>query len=174
MTEKRLIIRNVVIGVVFIALFAQLAFDVPFGESKIPISGQTYAVLLVAYLLGALWGTIANAIYVLLGVLGVPIFAEGNSGIDVLTGGTGGYLIGFIIAAFAVGKLSEQPHAFTFSKSLIAMTIGTFIILFFGIARLAQLYSLEEALEWGFYPFIIGGVVKIILGAFTITIITNY
>ena len=156
---------QVLITLLFVGLFAQLSIDVPVGESSIPITGQTFAVLLSAYWLGRKMGTIAILAYVLLGVLGLPIFADGKSGWSVLMGGSGGFLVGFIVAACVIGYLGEKGWPFSFIKSLIAMTLGTVIILFFGIGRLASLYGLEKGLAYGFYPFWKGAILKIILGA---------
>lgn len=86
------------LAIVFIALFAQVTIPVSIGESNIPISGQTFAVLLVAYILHQKHGTIAVGSYVLLGLLGLPIFADGKAGWNVLIGGSGGFLIGFIVS----------------------------------------------------------------------------
>ncbi|MFK7980881.1 MAG: biotin transporter BioY [Saprospiraceae bacterium] len=162
---------QVIITLLFVALFAQLSIDVPVGESSIPITGQTFAVLLSAYWLGRKMGTMVILTYVLLGVIGFPIFADGKSGWSVLMGGSGGFLIGFIVAAYVVGYLGEKDWPFSFIKSLIAMTLGTVIILFFGVGRLTNLYDLEKGLAYGFYPFWKGAILKIILGA---TIIPLY
>ena len=156
---------QVLLAILFVALFAQLSIDVPLGESSIPITGQTFAVLLSAYWLKQKNGTIAILAYVLLGILGLPIFADGQSGWAVLMGGSGGFLIGFIVAAYVVGYLGELTWQGSFTKSLLAMTIGTAIILFFGIGRLTSLYGLEKGLAYGFYPFWKGAIVKIVLGA---------
>ncbi len=157
---------QILLAILFVALFAQLSIDVPLGESSIPITGQTFAVLLSAYWLKQKNGTIAILAYVLLGVLGLPIFADGQSGWSVLMGGSGGFLIGFIVAAYTVGYLgSRTSWRGSFAKSLLAMTIGTGIILFFGIGRLASLYGFERGLAYGFYPFWKGAIVKIVLSA---------
>lgn len=158
-------IIQVTIAVIFIALFAQLTFNVPAGESSIPITGQTFAVLLVAYFLHEKKGTVAVFLYVLLGTLGLPIFADGESGWQVLSGGSGGFLIGFIAIAYPIGLLGKKGWGKRFTKSLLAMTFGTLIILIFGIGRLAQLYDFSKGLEYGFYPFWQGALVKILLGA---------
>lgn len=158
-------LAQIFLAILFIALFAQLSIDVPVGESRIPITGQTFAVLLSAYWLRQKIGTIAILAYVLFGTLGLPIFADGKAGWEVLTGGSGGFLIGFMIAAFVVGYLGTEDWQRSIPKSLLAMTIGTIIILFFGIGRLASLYGLEKGLAYGFYPFWKGAIVKIILGA---------
>ena len=135
------------------------------GESTIPITGQTFAVLVVAFYLRQNIGLIAVFSYVILGIAGLPIFAEGKAGWSVLVGGSGGFLVGFIISAYCIGYLGKKDWDRNFVKSLIAMTIGTAIILLFGIGRLAQLYGLEKGLAYGFYPFWKGAIIKIILGA---------
>ena len=157
----------VLTAVFFIALSAQFTIEVPLNDAQIPISGQSFAVLLVAAILGLKRGVGAVALYVLLGALGLPIFADGESGLDVLLGGSGGFLIGFIFAAFGIGyRLSKLPfRPISFLKSAYLMTFGTAIILFFGIGRLTSLYGFEKAMEYGFYPFWQGALVKILLGA---------
>ncbi len=158
-------ITQILLSVLFVGLFAQLSIDVPVGESNIPITGQTFAVLLVAYILGSQKGLLAITAYVLLGLLGAPIFADGKSGVEVLLGGSGGFLIGFIVSAYPTGLLGEKGWRKDFPKSLLAMAIGTIIILIFGIGRLSQLYGFSKGLAYGFYPFWQGAIIKIFLGA---------
>lgn len=156
---------KVLLSVLFIVFLAQISINVPVGESDIPITGQTFAVLLVAYFFKRRIGMIAILSYVLLGVIGLPFFADGKSGIGVLMGGSGGFLVGFIFSVYAVGYLGEKDWPMSFTKSLLAMTLGTMIILFFGIGRLTLIYGFDKALEYGFYPFWRGAIFKIILGA---------
>lgn len=151
-------------AVLFIAIFAQITIDVPVNDSQIPISGQTFAVLLVGFLLQRKWGTIALLCYLFIGIIGLPVFADGESGWAVIEGGSGGFLLGFVVGAFAVGWLSELGWGMSIFKTLLAMAIGTLIIMAFGVARLTQLYDFEKAMEWGFYPFVPGAIVKIFLG----------
>ncbi|MFT5746402.1 MAG: biotin transport system substrate-specific component [Saprospiraceae bacterium] len=155
----------VLAGILFIALFAQMTLEVPLHEQEIPISGQTFAVLLVGFLLREKWGTIALIGYLLAGILGLPVFADGASGIEAIQGGTGGFLIGFVVGAAVVGWMGSQGWGRSFWKCLLAMFIGTAVIMTFGVARLTWLYNFENALEWGFYPFLIGAGVKIFVGA---------
>lgn len=163
-------------AVFFIALSAQVTIEVPLNDANIPISGQSFAVLLVAGILGLKRGVGAVALYVLLGTLGLPIFADGESGLDVLKGGSGGFLIGFIAAAFGVGyRMSRLAfRAISFIKALYLMTFGTAIILFFGIGRLTNLYGFEKALEYGFFPFWQGALIKILLGAIVLFFVEKY
>lgn len=158
-------ILKIIAALVFIALFAQISFDIPTNDGGIPISGQTFAVLLVGYILHRKWGTVTLILYMLLGGLGLPIFADGNAGWEIITGNSGGFLIGFIAGAYLTGYFGELGWDKSFPKSLLAMTLGTAVIMFFGVLWLAQIFDFERALEYGFYPFLIGAVVKIILGA---------
>jgi len=161
-------ILSITIAILFIALFAQLSIDLPIGQTMIPITGQTFAVLLVAYFLGAIWGTTAVALYVLAGLIGLPVFADGKAGMAVLIGGSGGYLIGFIAGAWSVGWLKNSIKQASFWKISGLMGLGTLVILIFGVGRLIQLYGMEKGLAYGFYPFWRGAVVKVFLGAFVV------
>ncbi|MFT5911169.1 MAG: biotin transport system substrate-specific component, partial [Paraglaciecola sp.] len=114
----------VLAGILFIALFAQMTLEVPLHEQEIPISGQTFAVLLVGFLLREKWGTIALIGYLLAGILGLPVFADGASGIEAIQGGTGGFLIGFVVGAAVVGWMGSQGWGRSFWKCLLAMFIG--------------------------------------------------
>jgi len=158
-------------GTLFVVIFAQINIDLPGG---IPISGQSFAVLLTAIILGRYWGTISILLYVFAGVAGLPVFADGASGIEVLTSGSGGFIIGFIFAAFVTGWLGDIEWKKSFWKSLLAMIIGTIIILVFGVGKLTYDYTLSQALEWGFYPFIWGAILKIFLGAAIAYSIRNF
>ncbi len=156
------------LSVAIISIFAQIAYDVPWSETTIPISGQTFAVLVVGMLLGRNWGSLAVVIYLLIGGLGLPVFADGGYGWESFTKGTGGFLIGFAVATFIIGYLAEKGWGQTFGKCLLAMLIGTLIIMAFGLAYLAYLYGSRKALEYGFYPFIPGAILKILLGALAV------
>jgi biotin transport system substrate-specific component len=96
----------VVTGSVFIALLAQVAIPLPF--SPVPITGQTFAVLLVGVLLGSRRGGLGVLLYLLEGAAGLPFFAGGTAGLARLAGPTGGYLVGFVVAAIVVGLLAER------------------------------------------------------------------
>lgn len=166
---KEILMKTAVLlaAVFFIAISAQITIEIPLNEVGIPISGQSFAVLLVGGFLPWKRAVAAVGLYVILGVLGLPIFADGESGLDVLMGGSGGFLVGFIVAAgivaFRISGLASQSLSLT--KALYLMTLGTAIILFFGVGRLTTLYGFEKAMEYGFYPFWQGALVKILLGA---------
>jgi len=161
-------------GAVFIYLGALIAFDIKFTETKIPITGQSFAVLVVGYLLGKSWGMRAVAIYLLIGILGLPVFAKGASGFETLKGGSGGFLYGFLFAAYFIGWLREIGWRENFFKILAAMTFGTIVILAFGIGQLSYLYGFEKGMGYGFYPYWEGAIIKIFLGAIFVFIFERF
>ena len=156
------------LAVCCISLMAGLRIDLPWHELNIAITGQSLAVLVVAYLLGRKLGVLAILLYLLLGILGAPIFAKGASGFAVLLKGSGGFLYGFIPAAWVLGKCGELEIGRNIFKGVLAMALGTLIILFFGVVHLSVLYDVEKALRLGCYPFIPGALVKIAIGALAI------
>ncbi len=103
-------------------------------------------------------------LYLVVGALGVPVFAKGAAGLEVFTKGSGGYLYGFAMAAFVVGLLADWGWGKTYVKGLLLMFLGTAVILFFGLLQLTFLYGWDKALEYGFYPFWAGAAIKIVLG----------
>jgi len=133
---------------------------IPIGP--VPIVLQNLFVLVAALLLGSRWASAAVAVYLLAGACGLPVFAGGGGGLGHLFGPRGGYLFGFLAAAWLVGKLSEisrqQPLA-----EILAMAIGGLVIYAIGVPWLMTLLglSLGKALAVGMYPFILGDVVKI-------------
>ena len=164
------------LGVLIIIAGSQFSIDLNLKEVSIPITGQSLVVLLVGFLLGRKWGSLAVFVYLLLGVLDFPVFAEGKFGWETFKKGSGGFLYGFLFAAYTVGILGDKGWGRNFAKSLIAMTLGTIIIIVFGVMHLSFLYGFEKALEYGFFPFWRGAVVKILLGtivAYGITWLLN-
>mgnify|MGYP000674428015 CR=1 FL=1 len=157
---------NLALALLFLALMAQLSIQTPEALGGIPITGQSLAVLLVGLLLPAPYGGIAVLLYVLLGALGLPVYAEGRSGWGVLSGGSGGFLIGFIPAAFLLGYLRQRGWGQHLGRSLLANLIGTVLIVSCGLLRLAMLYDWPRALDYGLYPFVEGAIVKIFIGGF--------
>ncbi|HMQ48444.1 MAG TPA: biotin transporter BioY [Saprospiraceae bacterium] len=149
----------------FIALLAQWSWQTPASLGGIPITGQSLAVLVVGMLVQKPYAVLSVGLYLLLGGLGLPIFAEGNSGWSVFAGGSGGFLFGFLAAAFLMEPLALRGWGKRFEGALLAMTLGTAVIIAMGLLRLAWLYDWPRALEYGFYPFWKGALVKIVLGA---------
>jgi biotin transport system substrate-specific component len=148
---------------VFIALCAQIAIPVPY--SPVPITGQTLAVLLTGILLGSKRGSAAVVAYCAEGAAGLPVFAGGGFGIHHFIGPTGGYLAGFILAAYACGYLAERGWDRTFVRTLFTMITGKAIIYACGLLWLAKWVGFNQVLIMGLYPFIPGMLIKIALAA---------
>ncbi len=151
-------------GSFLITLSAQIAIPLPF--SPVPITGQTFAVLVVGMLLGRLRGTAAILVYLAEGSLGLPVFAGGVAGIAKIAGPTGGYLVSFLPAAYLVGYLAEKGWDRRIFTTFLAMILGNVIIFGFGALWLARFVGLDQALSLGVLPFLAGDVVKIGLAAF--------
>lgn len=145
------------------AVAAQVRIALPF--TPVPITGQTFAVLLSGAALGATWGSASQLLYVLLGAVGLPFYAGGDSGWNVVTGATGGYLIGFIVAAFVVGSLAERHQDRTVACSIPAFLTGSLTIYAVGVPWLYyaadSITSGQAALAAGFTPFIAGDLIKV-------------
>lgn len=147
----------------FTALMAQI--EIPLWFTPVPITGQTLAVLLAGAALGARLGAASQALYVGLGAVGLPFYAGGDGGWQAATGATGGYLIGFVVAAAVVGYLAERGQDRTVVTALPAFLAGSAIIYLFGVAWLAAYLDVgaTEAMELGLTPFVIGDLVKVAL-----------
>lgn len=152
-------------GAVLIYLTALISIPVP--GSPVPITGQTFGVLLVGGALGFRRGLAAAFLYVLLGTVGLPVFAEGKDGIQVVFGATGGYLIGFILAASIVGRLAELGWDRNLLGALGAMLIGNALIYALGLPWLGFRLGLgpSETLAAGFWPYLFGDALKLVLAA---------
>jgi biotin transport system substrate-specific component len=143
------------------ALAAQWEIHLPF--TPVPVTGQTFAVLLTGAALGAGLGAAGQAVYVIAGALGLPVYAGGAAGWDAASAaGTSGYLIGFIVAAAVVGRLAERRQDRTFPTMFTAFIAGSFIIYGFGVAGLMILLdmTLSEAVVAGVVPFVLGDIIK--------------
>ncbi|MEX0816027.1 MAG: biotin transporter BioY [Gaiellales bacterium] len=150
-------------GAGFVALAAQVSIALPF--TPVPITGQTFAVLLVGAGLGAVLGLASLGLYLFVGALGAPVYAEGQRGWDVLTGPTGGYIVGFVLAAGLAGYLAQRRWDRRFSSAVAAMLTGNVVIYLVGLPWLAEQIDagLEGTLEAGLYPFVVGDLLKLYL-----------
>ncbi len=153
----------VVIG--SLLLTASARTQIPFWP--VPMTMQTMAVVLIGMTLGSRLGFIVVAAYVLEGLMGLPVFANTparGTGLAYLMGPTGGYLIGFCIAAYVAGWLAERGYGRDLFSAVLVNIIGTLIILSFGYAWLAHLIGPVKAYAAGVHPFLLSSVVKIGLG----------
>jgi biotin transport system substrate-specific component len=153
----------VVGGAGFVALSAQI--EIHLGFTPVPITLQTFAVLLVGAGLGSLLGTASLALYVLVGMIGAPVYAGGEGGWEWIKGATGGYLVGFVVAAGLAGVLAERRLDRRMATAVTAMLTGNVIVYVFGLPWLAHVadFSWQDTLEKGLYPFVVGDLLKLYL-----------
>lgn len=149
------------VGSLFVAAMAQLSIYLPF--SPVPITGQTFAVLLIGMVYGSRLGAFTLLLYLAEGALGLPLFAGGLGGLPVLLGPTGGYLQGFVAAAWLVGSLAERGVDRKPLTTILAFTAGTLVIYLFGVSWLAGIMGLPRALQVGLLPFLVGDALKALL-----------
>ena len=145
-------------GSFLVALSAQVAVGYP-----VPITAQTFAVLMLAALLGPARAALCILAYIAEGAAGLPVFAQGKGGLVALFGPTGGYLIGFVPAAYLVGFLARKGWDRRISTTILAMIFGNVIIYVFGLLWLSALVGFQNALAGGLRPFILADLLKIAL-----------
>jgi biotin transport system substrate-specific component len=161
------------VAIVGFALLTALAaqITIPLGFTPVPITGQTFAVLLAGGVLGSQRGALSMGLYVALGAIGLPFYADGSGGWTAATGATAGYLVGFIVAAFLVGLMAERGQDRRLSTSLPAFVAGSLVIYAFGAGWLAIDLDLPltaaagepSAVAFGVAPFIVADVLKALL-----------
>ena len=160
-------LTNAVLACLFAALISIGAFiALPVPGSPVPIVLQNMFIMLAAILLGPWWGLLATMIYMLFGILGMPVFSGGAGGIAKLLGPTGGYLFGYIPATIVMGMISRIGKK-KILPNIVACVAGMVIVYMFGIARLKTLLDADwgRALAAGLYPFILGDLIKIVLAS---------
>ena len=156
-------IALIAVGALLILATAQISIPLP--GTPIPITGQTFGVLLVGGALGFRRGLLSVALYVLIGLIGLPFFAEGKGGIAVLLGARGGYLVGFLVAGSVVGRLAELGWDRRVIGALGAMAIGNLAIYLVGVPWLMAVRNLDLAagIAQGVTPFLLGDAIKLLL-----------
>jgi biotin transport system substrate-specific component len=161
----------IVAGALLIALTAN--YSVPVPGSPVPLTGQTFSVLLVGGALGFRRGLLATALYLILGLV-FPVYANHASGIATIVtvkagqpvlGATGGYLLGFVVAAAAVGRLAELGWDRRLAGAAAAMLVGNVLIYVIALPWLvaATGFTLQQAVDRGLVPFIVGDLIKLLL-----------
>jgi len=151
-------------GSLLVGLSAQIAIPLPF--SPVPVTGQTFAVIFLGALLGARRGCLCILAYIAEGAAGLPVFALGQAGPAVLLGPRGGYIVGFVAAAYVTGLLAENGWDRRIITTIAAMICGNIAIYTFGLLWLCCLFGINKAvLAVGLYPFIVGDLLKTMLAA---------
>jgi biotin transport system substrate-specific component len=166
--SERVLPRSRVTSVVLVvaaaaltALAAQWELHLPF--TPVPVTGQTFAVLLTGAALGARLGAAGQGVYVVAGAIGLPVYAGGAAGWETArAGGTTGYLIGFIVAAALVGYMAERRQDRSFPTMFTAFLLGSFVIYLFGVVGLMLTFGMtvSEAILAGVVPFLFGDLIK--------------
>jgi biotin transport system substrate-specific component len=154
--------RNVILvtaGAALTALGAQISIHVP--PSPVPITGQTFGVILAGASLGSVRGLASQLLYVLAG-LGLPIYAGGTHGWEVLSGPTGGYLVGFVLAGYVIGRFAEYGRDRRLLTAFPSYVAGQTVIFGIGVPwlKVSATLSWSVAIHQGFTIFIVGGLVK--------------
>ncbi len=162
--------RNVLLALVgTLALTVSAKTQIPFWP--VPMTMQTFVVLVIGMAYGSRLGVATVALYLLEGVLGLPVFAgtpEKGLGLAYMMGPTGGYLLGFAVAAWVCGWFAERGFDRSPLKSLVAMSVGHALIFVFGVVWLAQLMGVDKAFMVGVAPFWAATIVKTLLGVVTL------
>lgn len=162
----------VLAGALLIYLTALVAIRLP--DNPVPITGQTFGVLLVGGALGFRRGLLATLLYVAIGVIGIPAFAEQKAGIGIIAsvqngqlvlGATGGYLIGFVLASALVGRLAELGWDRRVVGAVAAMVAGNVVIYAIGLPWLALAtgFTMTQTIDKGLVPFVVGDAIKLLL-----------
>jgi len=162
--------RNIILAIAgSMVLTLSAKFQIPFWP--VPMTMQTFAVLVIAMAFGPRLGTATVLLYLAEGALGLPVFAgtpEKGVGLAYMSGPTGGYLVGFVAASSLVSHLNTRGWDRSFLTALLAMTLGTVTIFIFGYAWLATLIGAEKAWLFGVQPFLLAAALKIGLAAVTL------
>ena len=171
-TRVRAIVRDVLLVVGFALLTAAAAqIEIQLGFTPVPLTGQTFAVLLSGAVLGMRRGALSQLVYWMAGLTGLPFYSGGAGGWKSGTGATLGYLVGFILAAGAIGYLAEKKQDRNFATSLPAMLLGSTLIYTCGAAWLTTYLNIgfatgeTNAIALGVAPFLVGDVIKALLAA---------
>ncbi|OBY10451.1 biotin transporter BioY [Clostridium paraputrificum] len=158
----RLSVREMImvgVGAALMAVFSQLSIPLP----SVPLTLQVFGVVIISVILGKKLGTLSIIVFMLLGAIGLPVFAGFTGGLNIITGATGGYIIGFVFMAFIIGYFIEKDKK---ALAFIGVYLGLAVDYIFGVIQLKLLMglTLEGALVAGLYPFIIKDLILTALG----------
>jgi biotin transport system substrate-specific component len=163
----RVVASNRVVAVVAVVAFAGLTallaqVRVPLGFTPVPITGQTFAVLLAGASLGARLGASSQLLYLAAGAVGFPVFTGGGSGFEYFTGATAGYLFGFVLAAALIGRLAERGQDRKVNTAITAFLAGSAVIYVCGAVGLMITAGMDAttAIAQGVTPFVFGDLLK--------------
>ncbi len=152
-------------------LSAYTSFTIPVIETGIPFTAQSLVIFVAAGLLKPTNFLAAIILYLILGVAGLPVFAEGSSGWSRIVGSSGGFLYGFIFSGLVISYCASTLEEKTFPKLIGLMILGTGVLFVFGLGHLSYKFGIEKALEYGLYPFWKMALVKAILAGIAVFVL---
>lgn len=160
---QRISLKQMVYAAMFGALTAVGAFIV-IPLQPVPITLQNFFTGLAGVFLGGYAAALSQVVYLLLGIIGLPVFAGGKAGLGALLGPTGGYLVGFIVGAYVIGKMVQSRREAGFLWIVLALAAGNLVIYTLGTLQLSLVahLSLVKALLVGVVPFLTGDLIKIL------------
>jgi biotin transport system substrate-specific component len=169
----KLTTRDMILSALFAALTAVGAY-ITIPLPYIPLTLQVFFCILAGVILGATLGALSQLVYAIIGLLGVPVFAGGMGGITYVFKPSFGYIIGFIFAAYVIGKIVESYKTINFANLFLALLAGIIVIYFFGVSYMLLIVNLylgkvmiiSSAIKAGFTPFILADIVKAIFASF--------
>jgi biotin transport system substrate-specific component len=163
----RVVASNRVMAIVAVVAFASLTallaqVRIPLGFTPVPVTGQTFAVLLAGASLGARLGASSQLLYLAAGAVGFPVFTGGGSGFEYFTGATAGYLVGFVLAAALVGRLAERGQDRKVNTAITAFLAGSAVVYACGALGLMVTADMDltTAIAQGVTPFVFGDLLK--------------
>ena len=159
-------ISTVLFGSIILIISAKIKVDL----YPVPMTLQPLAVLMIGMLFGRNLAIATIGLYILQGIAGFPVFANGG-GLLYLFGPTGGFIVGFFIAGLVLGELADRGWGRNILSSIFCMMLGMFIIYFFGILQLSAIKGFEFAIIKGFYPFLVGDLYKLIVAGILVPFI---
>jgi biotin transport system substrate-specific component len=159
-TETVLSQGMLVIGsATLIALSGQVSIPLPF--TPIPLALQVHTALLMGALLGSRLGFLSVALFLLMGAIGLPVFSLGGAGLSILLGPRGGYLIGYLLGAWATGVIIERKNLTSPALKAMAMGLGNLVVYACGLPQLALFVGAERVFLLGMLPFLAGDLIKL-------------
>lgn len=170
--KREIVLGSKIKGILMVGMFAVLTFlaamvRIPLPFTPVPMTMQTFVLFLSVYYLSSWQAGIAQSVYVLAGMFGIPVFAAGIAGAIAVTGPTAGYLAGFIVAAFIMAVIREKTGKTGFLSMVMIFAAGTIVVYTLGAAHLVLVYKIpvKSAIAMGVLPFIPVDVLKIAAAA---------
>ncbi len=172
--QTRLELRDMILSAIFAAMISVLGYVViPLPFTPVPITGQSFAIMLAGLTLTTLQASLSVAIFILLGIVGLPVFSGGASGIAALVGPKGGYIIGFLVAAIVITLIRRNSNNVV-RLALAGFTGGILVVYTLGVLWLSHInnLTLSKAIVFGALPFIPGDLLKLFV-AVTVALAVN-